>query len=168
MGGSCYPDPDAERDAAATPPTVATAAGDDPSTTRGSLRGVRGDHQPARAGTEPRRGNNHRQASDGPERRPAGTPALRASSGCRTLHWLAPLRLERGWSDFRLAAEADVHYKTIRRAEAGRPAELTVVLRLASALEVPSQVLHAPPGILVEQDTGLDAAGYARKFAWRV
>lgn len=91
-------------------------------------------------------------------------PLTGSAYGCRVLPWLAPLRVARGWTQVDLALEARVSLDAIRRLEAGGAARLQTVHRLAAALEVSSQTLHAPTGVLTDAGTGLTAGAYAHRL----
>lgn len=80
-------------------------------------------------------------------------PLAARRRGLRVLYWLRPLRVARGWSQEELAERAGCAVGTIYLAERGRRATcLSVVHRLAGALGVPTQVLHAPPDALPDRD----------------
>lgn len=67
----------------------------------------------------------------------AAVPIIDQTSGRR----IRELRLEKEWTQARLAHEAGLNEKTIRRAEDGQPVWELTLARIANALGVPLSAL---------------------------
>ncbi|MXX63194.1 MAG: helix-turn-helix transcriptional regulator [Holophagales bacterium] len=96
-----------------------------------------------------------------PTHRDLTSRTLRAELGRR----LATLRLARNVTQRALAEDAGIGLGTLRRIEAGQPASLDNLLRLAIALDVADGVLNAVPTQEIRPIERVDSRGRERRRA---
>ena len=78
---------------------------------------------------------------------------------------LARLRLARNVTQDALAADAGVSVRTLRRLEAGQPSSLDSFLRIAIALELADELVHALPASDIRPIERMDSRGTERQRA---